>query len=306
MLDLEAYRLSVALDEPFLVPVLVTDDEIPHLVEQLVTELLADTPSTAFAMHSMPEERLDERELLKALLTIRQPEPWLSSGFHIRMDWLLHYERCSRLPLVTEAMSLPTVQEMFPATRFPNATRCSLWRGDIAALRVDAIVNAANAAMLGCFTPFHSCIDNRIHTVAGPRLREDCQRIMLRQGTPEPTGGAKITRGYHLPASFVLHTVGPIYPTDDPQPSHEDQMALATSYRSCLDLAARLPAIRSLAFCCISTGVFGFPQGPAALVALRTINQWLNEHPGRFDRIILNVFDADDLTIYQNLLNGSR
>lgn len=132
----------------------------------------------------------------------------------------------------------------------------TLWRGDITTLAVDAIVNAANSALLGCFQPLHPCVDNAIHSAAGPRLRDDCHTVITLQGTPEPTGTAKITRGHHLPAAFVLHTVGPVY-----------------------------------------------PKSEAAPLALRTVSDWLVDHPGRLDRVVLNVFEPEDETVYRRALS---
>jgi len=160
-------------------------------------------------------------------------------------------------------------------------------------------VNAANEQLLGCFQPFHACIDNAIHAAAGPRLREDCARLMAAQGHPEPTGVAKATRGYNLPARYVLHTVGPIVErTLGPQ--HEE--ALAASYCACLDLAVAIGDVRTVVFCCISTGVFGFPKRPAARIALRTVGGWLRDRAGALDRVVFNVFGDEDRQVYAALL----
>ena len=177
----------------------------------------------------------------------------------------------------------------------------ALWQGDICTLKVDAVVNAANSQMLGCFQPFHRCIDNVIHAGAGPRLRDDCARMMDLQKTLEQTGHAKMTRAYHLPARFILHTVGPIYES----PALHSQYAdlLANCYRSCLDTAAAIPSIQSVAFCCISTGVFAFPNEAAARIALDTVTRWLEEHPQRFSHVVFNVFLEKDLRLYQNELS---
>lgn len=196
--------------------------------------------------------------------------------------------------------------------------RLRLWRGDITAIRADAIVNAANSEMLGCWAPGHLCIDNAIHTFAGVELRLECSRIMSEQGTPEATGRAKITPGYNLPAAHVIHTVGPIAAG---HPSDRDRELLASSYRSCLDLAAA-HRLRSIVFCCISTGVFGFPQQEAAEIAVRTVRAWLAGHAGTSagtgrsgepanpghgstpatPTVIFDVFGEADERIYRHLL----
>ena len=172
-----------------------------------------------------------------------------------------------------------------------------LWRGDITTLEVDAIVNAANSQMLGCWVPGHHCIDNAIHTYSGVQLRAECARIMDAQGHEEPTGAAKITDAYNLPAKHVIHTVGPIangHPTD----LHRNQ--LASCYRSCLDLAAD-HGLRSIAFCCISTGVFGFPQREAAAIAVQTVGDWLSANRSDMT-VVFNVFSGKDKSIYAELL----
>ena len=155
--------------------------------------------------------------------------------------------------------------------------------------------------MLGYFRPDHPCIDNAIHAKAGPRLRDDWAQIMQLQGHPEATGAAKITRGYHLPARFVLHTVGPIHRGDDQL--SEGSEWLAQSYRSFLELTSQLPTIRSLAFCCISTGVFGFPASAASQIAVDNVNEWINQRPDRFDTIVFNVFSDRDQWLYTERLS---
>ena len=170
-----------------------------------------------------------------------------------------------------------------------------LWRGDITTLEVDAIVNAANSALLGCFSPNHGCIDNAIHTFAGVQLRLACHAIMQAQGHEEPTGTAKITPGFNLPARYVLHTVGPIV-SGRLSDTHCD--LLASCYESCLKLAAE-NSLKSVAFCCISTGVFGFPQKEAARIAVDTVTAFQKEHP--ID-VVFNVFKEADLRLYQALL----
>jgi O-acetyl-ADP-ribose deacetylase (regulator of RNase III) len=176
-----------------------------------------------------------------------------------------------------------------------GGTRVALWRGDITTLAVDAIVNAANADLLGCFRPEHACIDNAIHTAAGPRLRDDCHRIMTMQGHREPTGTAKVTRAYHLPSRFVLHTVGPVVSGRDVTGEHRD--SLASCYRACLDRALAVGAT-SVAFCAVSTGVFGFPKDDAAAVAVSTVQQWLDQHRDAIDVVVIDVFGEADERAY--------
>lgn len=185
--------------------------------------------------------------------------------------------------------------------RLHEGAQVAVWRGDITTLRVDGIVNAANEYMLGCFTPNHPCIDNAIHCKAGPRLREACRTLMREQGHLEKTGTAKITEGYCLPSRFVLHTVGPICRIKGVvKPGQEAQ--LRSCYWECLELAKK-HGLRSVAFCCISTGVFGYPQDEAAHVALKTVREWLetDDNKQRMDLVIFNVFTPRDLHIYHEL-----
>ncbi len=172
------------------------------------------------------------------------------------------------------------------------------WQGDITRLRVDAIVNAANSSLLGCFVPMHRCIDNAIHSAGGVQLREACYRMM--QGEEEPTGSARITPGFNLPARYVIHTVGPIVTT--PRPLSHQEVQLASCYRSCLELSDR-NGLHSIAFCCISTGEFRFPSDLACGIAVESVRKWLSSHPGTSLRTILfNTFKDIDHALYQDAL----
>lgn len=177
----------------------------------------------------------------------------------------------------------------------PAQSGVYLWKGDITTLKCGAIVNAANSGMTGCWQPCHNCIDNCIHTFAGARLRYKCEQIMQAQGHEEPTGKAKITHAYNLPCDYVIHTVGPIVQGKLEQEHCE---LLESSYRSCLELAVH-NNIRSIAFCCISTGVFGFPQEKAAEIAVNTVREVKKNHD---IEVIFNVFTEKDYDIYRELL----
>ena len=175
--------------------------------------------------------------------------------------------------------------------------RIRLWQGDITTLAAGAIVNAANSQMLGCWAPGHHCIDNAIHTFAGVQLRQECARIMDAQGCEEPTGSAKITAAYNLPSRHVIHTVGPIA---NGRLTDRHRAQLASSYESCLELAWQ-NKLSSIAFCCISTGVFGFPRQEAAEIAVRTMREWLGCADAQMT-VVFNVFSDDDYDIYEDLL----
>lgn len=286
---LAEYRDLVALEQPFEAAAPAPASERDRLVHLVVAHLLADGSGERLgAAHAdVPDDATERRRLLRALLTVRGPEP-LPSHVHHALDRLLKAECVERG--TTKAASL---------RRVSGRRDLALWQGDITTLDADAIVNAANADLLGCFRPFHACIDNAIHAAAGPRLREDCGRIMTVQGHPEPTGVAKATRGYNLPARFVLHTVGPI--VSGALQAHQEA-DLARCYRACLDLTVELPRVRSVVFCAISTGVFGFPKAPAARIAVRTVTEWLDAHQGLLELVVFNVFSEADRAVYEDIL----
>ena len=247
--------------------------------------------------------------LFRALVNTREPGP---ESLGAPAEFLADQDELLR-GLIAER-GIATLDETLVS---PLDARMRLWRGDITALAVDAIVNAANAQMLGCWVPGHHCIDNAIHTFAGVQLRAECAAIMRAQGHEEPTGQAKVTSAYNLPAKRVIHTVGPIA-NGRPAPHHGT--LLASCYRSCLD-AAVPEELGSIAFCCISTGVFGFPQDSAARIAVDTVRAWLDEREvseqlvgeaaGQADGqvagqaapvVVFNVFTAADEDLYRNLL----
>lgn len=247
---------------------------------------------------ALPRDYAGRRRLLRALLNVRPPRA-VPEDVLAAQDALLGLEREEKG--VVRVAGLPTARDMFPGTAVPHAERLCLWRGDITRLDADAIVNAANAGMLGCFVPLHACIDNVIHSAAGVQLRLACQAMMLRDYPDghwqEPTGRARITPAFNLPSARVLHTVGPI--VDGPLTDRHRRL-LASCYASCLDLAAR-EGCSGVALCCISTGEFHFPRAEAARIALRTATDWLDEHSGAPERIVFNVFTEEDHALYQTL-----
>ena len=249
----------------------------------LIRELLKDMPQ--YCDTPIPAHPQRRWQLLRSLMNVRPPIP-VTEEFCRNQDAFL--QQMTREKGIVNAEDLPAC---------PKDGRLALWQGDITTLKCDAIVNAANSQMLGCFSPCHGCIDNIIHTMAGVQLRLACDALMRAQGHEEPTGRAKITPGFNLPARFVLHTVGPII-QDDVTP--EDEALLASCYRSCLELAEE-NGCGSIAFCCISTGVFRFPADLAAQIAVRTVKDFL-EKDGGIRRVIFNVFKDSDRAIYQRLL----
>ena len=238
----------------------------------------------------MPPDIEGKRRLLRSLLNLRPPKPLAGEILRIQDEYLR--ERAREKGIVT-------LREI-PAAR----GRLSLWQGDITRLRVDAIVNAANNEMLGCFVPMHSCIDNCIHSFAGVELRRECyekmESLRARYGTEytQPTAVPILTEGYKLPARKVIHVVGPIVEGKN-EKRHEEE--LAACYRNVLDLC-RENGLRSVAFCAISTGVFSFPGKRASEIAVKTVEDWLREDPDGVDRVIFNVFKDEDRRYYEALL----
>jgi O-acetyl-ADP-ribose deacetylase (regulator of RNase III) len=256
------------------------------LLEELAAWVIADAGGLGV---DAPTDDAARRRLVTRMLTVRPPRPIPPDVRSLLDEW---FASDAAFRPVT---SLDEVVASARSRMVSGRTRLHLWRGDITTLAVDAIVNAANSALLGCFRPGHACIDNAIHSAAGPRLREDCHRIIEHQGHPEPTGTAKITRAYYLPSRFVLHTVGPIVP--DGRPTGEQQAQLADCYESCLNVAADL-GLRSIAFCAISTGVFVYPKDEAACIAVDTVRAWSARHTGTVEDVVFDVFSEADEASY--------
>lgn len=254
------------------------------LIQKLNTMLLEELPQYRRDAGNFTADMTSQRRLLRSLMNVRAPIP-LKKDFLALQDELLSIEREEKG--IVDVTALPTRAD----------SRISLWQGDITRLNVDAIVNAGNSALLGCFHPCHGCIDNAIHSAAGLQLRDECNNHMTAQGHDEPVGQAKITNGYNLPSKFVLHTVGPII--QEPL-TQKDGEQLASCYHSCLELASE-QGLRSIAFCCISTGEYHFPNGKAAEIASNTVRAFLS-HPSSIGRVIFNVFKDSDRILYESLI----
>lgn len=247
----------------------------------LIQSLLRERPSCQKQIIPTDAER--QRILLRGLMNVRNPHP-VSPEFLEIQDTYLWEETAQKG--ITDIRDLPPLQ--------PGLY---LWQGDITTLKCDAIVNAANSGLTGCYIPNHRCIDNAIHTYAGVELRLACEAIMRAQGHPESTGRAKITPAFNLPCKYVLHTVGPIIGS---QVTDRDKALLASCYRSCLELAAMYD-LESVAFCCISTGEFHFPNNLAAEIAVSTVKEFLKQQTS-VKKVIFNVFKDLDKQIYRRLL----
>lgn len=244
--------------------------------------------------------KIDRHSLLRSLMNRRMPRK-TTEEFLMIQDKYLKEE--SKLKGIVVLENIPTIKEQL-GSEFKHADKISIWQGDITRLKVGAIVNAANSHMLGCFVPNHKCIDNAIHSAAGVQLRNTCFEYMqgMRQLMPdyeEPTGQAFVTRAYNLPCDYVIHTVGPIV-YGSLTKDHKNM--LSDCYRATLNVALE-KEIKSLAFCCISTGEYKFPNGEAARIAINVVKEYLDRAEVCFDRIIFNVFKDEDQSIYESLFN---
>lgn len=247
--------------------------------EKLINYLLNENPE--YRKIRIPSSENEQFRLYRSLVNVR-PADEISAEYLAAEDEYLRRKTAEKG--ITDIADLSPVEgDIY------------LWRGDITTLKCGAIVNAANSGMTGCYQPCHNCIDNCIHTFAGVRLRLECAGIMEKQGFPEPTGQAKITPAYNLPCDYVIHTVGPIVQGNL---TAEHCRLLESCYRSCLEIAVQ-NEIDSIAFCCISTGVFGFPKKEAAEIAVKTVRGFLKNNS---IKVIFNVFGDDDYAIYKRLL----
>ncbi len=260
------------------------DQRLDYLIEEFKVD------SVQYKDLQTPADMEGKRRILRSLMNIRMPKKMDGSVITVQDEYLR--ERILENGIV--------VLEDIPETK-PGL---SIWQGDITRLAVDAIVNAANSQMLGCFIPMHTCIDNCIHTFAGVQLRAECARQMEQlkgkygRDYEQPTAVPMLTDAYNLPAKKVIHVVGPIVECGL---TKELEELLAACYRNTLDLCAA-NELRSVAFCCISTGVFHFPNKRAAQIAVQTVTEWMSEHGDKMDRVIFNVFKDEDKGYYEQLL----
>ena len=250
----------------------------------LIARLLAEKPE--YRRYQIPEKEQEQKDLLRALMNVRMPDPIDAEFLRVQDEYL--WEETVKKGIVE-------LSELKPCS---TDKKIYLWQGDMSRLRIEAVVDPCNDRLLGCFQPLHNCLDNILHSAAGIQLRLQCNQLMEAQGHPEPAGQAKITPAYNLPCDYVIHTVGPIV-QGRLMKRHEEQ--LASCYRSCLKIAEE-NSIKSVAFCCISTGVFMFPNQRAAEIAVATVKDYLKEHNG-IEKVVFNVFKDMDFEIYDGLLN---
>ena len=247
----------------------------------LIQALLDERGEGSFRI---PDNSVEQKQLLRSLMNVRLPQAADADFLRVQDEYL------------REEIAAKGITDIRDLT--PIEDGIYLWQGDITTLRCGAIVNAANSGMTGCYVPCHRCIDNAIHTFAGVQLRHTCGRMMKEQGFDEPTGRAKITPAYNLPCDYVIHTVGPIVGY---RLTAEDEELLRSCYRSCLETAYEND-VDSIAFCCISTGEFHFPNDRAAQIAVDAVREFRQESGGGID-VIFNVFKDLDYQLYRQLLD---
>lgn len=263
-------------------------------LDLLVEEFKED--SVQYRNLETPGDTEGKKRILWSLMNIRMPKMMPASVLRVQDEYLQGRIRENGIVTLNE---IPTIADQ--GSRHEFADKLSIWQGDITRLAVDAIVNAANSQMLGCFVPMHTCIDNCIHTFAGIQLRAECDRQMKKLRAEfgpdyeQPTAIPMLTDGYNLPAKKVVHIVGPIV---EGRLTKDQEQDLADCYRNTLDLCLE-NGLKSVAFCCISTGVFHFPNKRAAEIAVKTVTEWLKAHPLALERVIFNVFKDEDKAYYE-------
>ena len=270
------------------------EDRLDYLLEEFKKD------SLWYKDLEVGEDYQEKRRALRSLMNIRMPGAMAPEVLEVQDEFLR--EEAAEKGIVT-LEEIPTAARQY-GSRKPFGDKISVWQGDITRLQVGAIVNAANSQMLGCFHPCHGCIDNAIHSAAGIELREACSQYMEHRKVQygkeyeEPTGRAVLTEGYNLPAEYVIHTVGPIVYGSLTEKLKED---LRNCYKNILKCCVE-HGIRSVAFCCISTGEFHFPNDEAARIAVAEVRKYLEKHQQDFDRVIFNVFKDVDRELYEDLV----
>lgn len=243
-------------------------------------------------VEALPRDKASKKTLYRALVNVREPAP-ISDEFLKAEDKYLQEELAEKH--VTDVSEIQTIKEKYPNSKLENSDKICLWQGDITKLKVGAIINAGNSQGLGCFLPNHNCIDNQVNTFAGVRLRLVCNDIMKNLNYNLETGKAMITKGYNLPAEYVIQTVGPII---GEEVSKEDEELLAGCYKNSLKLAVE-NNIRTVSFPCISTGVFRFPKDLASKVAIKVVDEFISENKDKLDKVIFNLWSEEDVNVYE-------
>ena len=234
----------------------------------------------------------DKKTLYREFVNIREPKP-ISDDFLKAEDEYLKEEL--KKTKITDVKNIKSVKEKYKKTKITNSDVICIWHGDITKLKIEAIVNESNSKGIGCFIPNHKCVDNQINTFAGVRLRLECDEIMKPLNYKLETGNAIITKAYNLPAKYVIHTVGPVV---EIQVTDENEQGLANSYINSLELAIQ-NNIRTIAFPCISTGIFDFPNVAASRIALKTVDDFISKNKDKFDKVVFDLWTDDDFEVYE-------
>ena len=258
-------------------------EKIDYLIEYLLKES---------GRNSFDYTNRDKKSLYRALVNVRQANP-ISNEFLRAEDEYLQEEL--QKANITNIENIKTVKEQYKESNLLNSNKICLWQGDITKLKIEAIVNAGNSQGLGCFVPNHNCIDNQINTFAGVRLRLACNEIMKELNYNLETGKAIITKGYNLPSKYVIQTVGPIIENEVTESKKEE---LANCYKNSLSLAVD-NRIKTIAFPCISTGVFSFPKDLASKIALKTVDSFISENQDKIEKVVFNLWSVEDVMIYE-------
>lgn len=259
---------------------------VDYLIKYLLNE------NKKYKLAKTPTTDIEKFNIYRSLCNTRSAQPISEEFLQKEKEYL---EEINNKKDLTDIIEVKTINKSYPNNNIKHGNKICLWRGDITCLKVEAIVNAANNQGLGCFIPGHNCIDNQIHTYAGVSLRLACDRHMKNINYNLPTGEAFITKAYNLPSEHVIHTVGPIIQNTVQE---QEKELLKKCYTNCLKIAEN-NNIRSIAFCSISTGVFRFPKDLASKIAIKTVNEYLNEKADKFDKIIFNVYSREALEIYE-------
>ncbi len=270
------------------------EERLNYLIEKFKEE------SLEYKNLETPADVEDKKILLRSLMNVRQPKETSDEILKVQDEYLMERNKEKGIVYLKD---IKTIKETINS-KHPYSQKISVWQGDITKLSCDAIVNAANSQMLGCFVPMHACIDNCIHTFAGVQLRYECNKIMNEfrkqygDDYEQPVAVPIITEGYNLPAKKVIHVAGPIVTGKLTKSLEQD---LKKCYKNILDICLE-NNFRSVAFCCISTGVFRFPNERAAEIAVETVTNWLKQNGNKIDRVVFNVFKQEDKFCYEHFL----
>lgn len=261
-------------------------EKLDFLIDYLLNE------NTEIKVNNIPKNELEKKRLYRSLCNIREAKQVSNKYLEIENEFL--QEELKKKD-ITNIKDIQTISKTIKESNLKNKDKICLWQGDITILKIDSIVNAANSQGLGCFIPCHKCIDNQINTFAGISLRLECNKIMKEKNYFLETGKAFITKGYNLPAKFIIHTVGPIIYDEV---TDKEIKELQECYINSLNLAKE-NKIRTIAFPCISTGEFRFPKEEASKIAIESVDRFLNENREYFDKVVFNVYKEEDYKIYE-------